>query len=294
MTLGDFPQIMGGYLLAQLGAGAIGLLGAIAIAVRLVLRKPTPVALGVLPILIPASVVFASSLIGLAGATGADPASAVVLNLGSRLLGWVWMWPACGVVLLGAAIGGARSPQRRFGLALTVGVLGLLVAALPWGYGWPQGDYVPTWVRSVLYIGVAFLVAVASLGDEEDDTKAGPEAGAIAAVVAVWFVAGGEMFLSGLCYAGLFIAFPTVESHQFDAYYEASWERVFSHIGPWDALTILVSAAIAMLVIGLAARKSSRRVRVLTGVPLVLMAPLLYFVGVPSSEALRALFDAMQ
>ncbi|MCO4743944.1 MAG: hypothetical protein KC912_04090 [Proteobacteria bacterium] len=294
MNIGDIPHLMGPFLMVQLASAALGLLAAVVVAVRLVQRRPTAVALSAIPVLLPACVVFASSLYGLAGATGADAHASMAINIGSRLIGWVWMWPATAVVLLACVVSSLRAPRRRIGVAAGVLLLGLLTAALPWVYGMAAQDYTLAAVRSVLYALVAVLVGLAAVGDDEDATLSGPEAGATAGVVGLWFVAGGEMFSSGLAYAGLAAEMRGFAPEYIDDYLTAANAQVFDKMAPWDLVTVAAMTLCALVAVGAAGMAGQRRVRALTALPIVILAPVFFAVGSPSADALRALFHAMQ
>lgn len=294
MNVGDLPTLMGPYLMVQMGAAAVGLLASIGVAVRLIQNRPLAPGIALLPVVVPGLVVLICALLGASGGVGSDPTQAMAVNIGSRVVGWLWLWPSTAVLLLACAVGSVRAPKRRPAVAGLAALLGLVIVALPWGYGLAMEDNIGAGTRSAFYLPVCILVAVAMLGDDDDGSKLGSEYGVIASVAGLWFVAGGEMFLYGLSYMGLVIGFGALDPGKFDAYMLASQTEVFELMSPWDLLTVGASALLALVALGSAAQVQERRMRVLSALPWILLAPCLVLLGNPSVEALRALYDATQ
>lgn len=286
MNLGDIPQLMGPMLFLQLAGGALGLVCAIAIAVRVVQRRPTHGAVLALPLLLPALLTLGSAVMGLGGVEG-DAVHGMALNLGSRLLGWLWLWPAAFIVLTGSAIAGVRSQEKQPVMAGVALALTALVVALPWGYGWPEEDYVLVGIRTGLYLGAGLLMAVAFLGRGAKGEGYDPAIAASSAFAL--FIAGGELFQRGLSFVGLAKVVTSREDPE--AYVQGAMEAIIDKFSPWDHFTAFAALIPLVLAIVLAARDEDARLRGLTAV-VALAAPALYLVGDPGMDALLALSAA--
>ncbi|TNE85954.1 MAG: hypothetical protein EP330_23755 [Deltaproteobacteria bacterium] len=285
MTLGEIPALMGPFLLVELAATLVSVLLAIAVAVRLLQGKPTAGALLAAPVLLPAVVVLAVGALGLAG----DPVNGLALNLGTRVLGWFYLWPASLIVLGAAAAASLRAERRELAFGGAVAAATLLVMALPWGYGLPEVDYWPVGLRTGLYAVSGLLCAAAMVGT---DAEGGKDPAVAGASVFALLVAGGELAQRGLAFVGVTLRLPGPD--KVAVYYERAMTGVVDKFAPWNHATALVALLPLLLAVGLAARSESARMRSLTAAVVLFVAPALYLVGDPSLDAFLALSEAAQ